>query len=151
MVCQENNLNKTYFVVKDPKNIQEVKTVDLGINLAWMSEGLKLSDQIYKINNHYPSNNPIKHIIKYKTDTIIVTDEVGTIRVFEFPCETNYYRVYSNHLCDINIASMGENYFVTSSSEDKTIIIWKIVENVKEDFLESTKDGKFNKDFLLKN
>ena len=79
-----------------------------------MSEGLKLSEKVNNINKNYDNDNEITNIIK-RDNVIIVTDKIGTIRIYEYPCETTSYRVYSNHLCDINIACIGSNYLATCS------------------------------------
>jgi len=68
--------------------------------------------------------------------------------VFEYPCETSFYRVYANHLCDINISNLGNKYLVTGSSHDRTIIIWKILYNKKEDF-EGIDKEKVCEDIIL--
>lgn len=129
MICQDKNFNCTYHHFKQ-KEIQSIDILGLQTNIQWMSEGLKLCQKVSKINHYYTHDNEITNIIKFNT-TILVTDQIGTIRIYEYPCDTSFYRVYSNHLCDINIASAGEKYLVTSSSYDRTIIIWEMLTNKK--------------------
>ena len=54
-------MERKYFNVKDPKNVQEFNTMSLVTNIDWMREGLKLNDNINKLNINYISdqNNEI--------------------------------------------------------------------------------------------
>lgn len=62
--------------------------------------------------------------------SIIAADQIGTIRIFEYPClNTGYYRIYSQHLSFIRLLRVSKSgeYLLSSSSIDKCIFVWKIV------------------------
>ena len=68
--------------------------------------------------------------------SIIAADQIGTIRVFEYPCESSeYYRIYSQHLSYIRTLHVSKNgdYLISSSSIDKSIFIWRIVEDSRRE------------------
>jgi len=64
--------------------------------------------------------------------TLAVTDEMGTIRLFRYPCEENsgigYYRCYNEHMNNVDnfVLSVDRNYLLTSSRTDKSIFLWKV-------------------------
>jgi WD40 repeat protein len=65
-------------------------------------------------------------------NAIIVTDEMGTLRVFNYPCDSGsgngYLQCYTDHSNYINqcVVSSDERYLITSSEVDRCIFIWKI-------------------------
>ena len=65
------------------------------------NEGIKVSEKTKGVHNHYNDENKILKVCPIGENTIAVTDEMGTIRLFNYPCESgagnNYYRCYADH------------------------------------------------------
>jgi len=92
-----------------------------------------LSEKIRYIHRFYNEiDNEITNIVKIANNCIVITDEIGTIRLFEYPCLNNgFYRLESCHLSFIMIAQACSKYLVTGSAFDKSLIVWKIKRNLK--------------------
>ena len=70
-------------------------------------------------------------------EALLVADDAGTLRIFEYPCEfSGYYRVYSNHLNFINNIKISQckNYVLSSSICDKGVFVWKIIRHNPQEF-----------------
>lgn len=86
----------------------------------------------------YYENNPVTSLLKIprknpedktEPEALLVSDDAGTLRLFEYPCKsTGYYKVYSQHLNFIRNIKISEcsNYVLSSSLCDKAIVVWKI-------------------------
>lgn len=67
-------------------------------------------------------------LVKAGDRSLIACDEIGTIRIFEYPCENKgYYRMYPQHLNYINTCHVSSdgNYIITSSSFDRYFFQFK--------------------------
>jgi len=65
--------------------------------------------------------------------SLIVTDEMGTIRIFNYPSESGagngYMRCYADHLNYVNscVLSPDNKILITTSEVDRCIFIWKVI------------------------
>lgn len=98
----------------------------------WQSDGLKISEEIKGISQYYnQKNNKILKLLQLD-NYLIVTDQIGTIRVFNYPCstdlETEVYECYCDHLNQITkcVANPESTKMATISEIDKCVIIWDI-------------------------
>ena len=136
MIYRDISGRRFCYDLSNPKKIEEIETLglDYDINIEWLGEGLKLSEKIRNINKYYDEFE-LTNVIKIDNEAILVTDEIGSIRIFEYPCEnTDFYRVYSNHLSFIEISKKGNKFLITSSISDKSVVVWKIFVNDKDDY-----------------
>ena len=73
-----------------------------------------------------PRKNPED---KTEPEALLVSDDAGTLRIFNYPCEfSGYYKVYSQHLNFIQNIKISEcsNYVLSSSLCDKAIFVWNV-------------------------
>lgn len=128
-----DNIGKKHYIdlkdkIKDPK--LDLKSVE------WISEGLKISDKRRGLDPNYTEENNVTCLVRGGRNSIIAADQIGTIRIFEYPCvATGYYRIYNQHLSFIRTLHVSKNgeYLVSSSSIDKSIFIWKIINDKQKD------------------
>ena len=66
---------------------------------------------------------------------MIVGDEMGTVRIFDYPCPDDrlgelHLQCYTNHMNDIEIIKVHpeNNYVITTALEDRSLILWKVVQ-----------------------
>ena len=105
------------------------------------------------MHTHYQDENRITKITKVDDNAIVVIDEMGTIRIFKYPCDSNnsnatsktggrenegksgngYLKCYADHLNYINqsVVSSDNHNLVTTSEVDRCIFIWEISANAK--------------------
>lgn len=121
-----DNIGKKQFL--DLKEGQELNKIDLQ-NTEWISEGLKISDKRRGLDPNYTEENNVTCLVRAGHKSIIAADQIGTIRIFEYPClNTGYYRIYSQHLSFIRLLRVSKSgeYLLSSSSIDKSIFVWRI-------------------------
>jgi len=101
-------------------------------NIEWISEGFKISDKRRGIDPFYTEENNVTCLVRAGRRSIIAADQIGTIRIFEYPCEnTKYYRMYNHHLNFIRTLHVSKNgeYLISTSTIDKCIFVWKIIDD----------------------
>jgi len=97
----------------------------------WVSDGIMLMKSTAGIKSHYQGVK-ITKMARIGEKAIVVTDDMGTIRIFPYPYEVlsggGYYKCYVDHLNNINncVVSPDGRYLMTTSEEDKGIYIWRI-------------------------
>lgn len=128
-----------YLLYKD--NYEEVAIIDLAslkriteiymeFNIEWCSDGIKVTDKAKGINSYYNEENKILKITKLGEKAVAVTDQMGTIRIFHYPCDASSGQGYSTclaqHLNIVNqcVISPDKKYLVTSSEVDRSVLIW---------------------------
>lgn len=125
-------------LIVDIKNSRRINTIFIEHDVNWQSDGLKIHESTKGVHNFYSDENKIMQITKLRENAIAVTDEMGTIRIFNYPCDTQtgngYVHCYSDHLSYINSCVMSESrkYLITTSEVDRSIFIWKIIEEVPD-------------------
>jgi hypothetical protein len=73
--------------------------------LEWCSDGIKLPAKAKGgVHSCYTDENRILKITPIGVNNIAVTDEMGTIRIFPYPCPSGsgYVRIYTDHLPNVN-------------------------------------------------
>ncbi|EGR29518.1 PH domain protein [Ichthyophthirius multifiliis] len=140
-------IDNSYLLYKD--NFEEVSIIDLTnhkkINtiyiehdVEWCSDGIKISEKTKGVHSYYNDENKILKITPIK-NCIAVTDEMGTIRIFNYPCESGtgngYMMCYPDHLNNINQCVLSPNgqFLVTSSERDRCIFIWTVKQNLNDE------------------
>lgn len=114
-------------------DIEQQKIINTSIEfdakeISWRGDALRFVSQFNKLSE-FSKQNEITKILKYDSDTLILTDEMGTIRVYSYPClESSYYRLYSHHLNRVHICSLSpdKKKLVTSSILDRCFFVWNI-------------------------
>eukprot|EP01017_Pseudomicrothorax_dubius_P039458 TRINITY_DN6059_c0_g1_i1.p1 TRINITY_DN6059_c0_g1~~TRINITY_DN6059_c0_g1_i1.p1 ORF type:complete len:121 (-),score=12.26 TRINITY_DN6059_c0_g1_i1:57-419(-) len=75
----------------------------------------------------------VTKVTKINEKTIAVTDRIGTIRLFSYPCDSNtkanYFGCYAEHLSNITqcYVSPQRDVMITSSEVDRCIFVWNII------------------------
>lgn len=97
----------------------------------WLGQGLRQYSKLKGVRHQYNPNNKIMAIKKVLGKPIVVIgDEIGTIRVYNYPNVTGepYYQCYSEHLympADF-LFSPDRQFFVSTCELDKCIFKWRI-------------------------
>ena len=81
-------------------NPKEVK-----FETEFLGEGLRSFKKLKGVNNQYNKNNKIVKICKISgVPVVAISDELGTIRLFNYPnvLTEPYYQCYSEHLFTIS-------------------------------------------------
>jgi WD40 repeat protein len=105
-------------------------------DIEWISDGLKISENRVGLEPCYTEENIVMKLSRVGRNSLVATDEIGTIRLFEYPCKhTGYYQLYSQHLNYINTCHISPDwkYLITSSRVDKCIFIWRIEPTNREE------------------
>lgn len=107
--------------------------ISIEYDVEWLGDGIKFSDQTRAIEQFYSMENQNIKVVKLSNKTMAVTDEMGTIRLFNYPYESHshsFMRCYTNHLNYITqaVLSTHEKTLVTYSMNDRCMLIWRIEE-----------------------
>ncbi|KAL4497254.1 hypothetical protein ABPG72_011189 [Tetrahymena utriculariae] len=142
-----------FLLYKD--NVDDVEIIDfrnefkkvikgeVEFNLEWCTDGIKVSPNMKGVlHTYYSDENSILKVQKIGDRQIAVTDEMGSIRLFSYPCTSQskgYFKCYTDHLNFINqcILSPDKKYLVTSSQRDRCTLIWRVT---YEDIYEREED-----------
>eukprot|EP01017_Pseudomicrothorax_dubius_P037624 TRINITY_DN5539_c0_g2_i1.p1 TRINITY_DN5539_c0_g2~~TRINITY_DN5539_c0_g2_i1.p1 ORF type:complete len:232 (-),score=44.56 TRINITY_DN5539_c0_g2_i1:91-786(-) len=118
----------------DLATLKKISTNLVEFDLEWMSDGLQISEKTKSAVAYYNEDNKIMRLLKLGDRTLVVTDEIGTIRLFPYPCEglngrQGYYGCYAQHLSYISQCEVSDDgrFFITSSEIDRCIYIWRVV------------------------
>jgi WD40 repeat protein len=128
----EDNLGEVLLFEIETQRIIHTDAVDF--ELEWLGEGLRSYSQLKGIHYWYSQSNKITQICKVIGRPIVaVGDELGTIRLFNYPNTTGegYYQCYSDHQFAITscLFSYDRRYFLSTSEIDRCIFKWKVVYN----------------------
>lgn len=102
-----------YLIYKD--NFEDVAIINLSekikqahideYEIEWNADGLKVAKQTKGIHPYYNDTNKILKVFRISKDTILVTSEMGIIRLFNYPCYAgpgnSYFRFYADHLNEV--------------------------------------------------
>ena len=69
-------------------NRKKLNTIFIEHDIEWTSDGIKISEKVKGVHNYYSDENKIIKILPILNKAIIVTDEMGTIRIFSYPCDS---------------------------------------------------------------
>ncbi|KAL4455920.1 hypothetical protein ABPG73_008674 [Tetrahymena malaccensis] len=123
----------------DLSNQKKINTIFIEHDIEWCSDGIKIGEKTKGVHSHYSDENKILKITPITTNCIAVTDEMGTIRLFNYPCDSGtgngYMRCYPDHLNNVNqcVLSPDKRFLVTSSERDRCIFIWTVIEISNQD------------------
>lgn len=122
-----DNIGKKHNIdLKDKRKDTRIELKDI----EWISEGLKISDKRSGIDTFYTEENNVTCLVRAGRRSLIVADQIGSVRIFEYPCSsTGYYRMYNHHLNFIRTMHVSKNgeYLISTSTIDKCIFVWKIL------------------------
>jgi WD40 repeat protein len=138
LMYKDNVTQKCFY---DLTNSKKNDTLAIDFDMEWVSEGIKLSEKTSELEKYCEEDNTFRCMVRAGKESLIVTDEIGTIRIFEYPSQKGrgYYKLYTQHLSFITTCHISKNqeYLVTASRLDRCIFIWKV--------------NKLNKDGRLEN
>ena len=119
----------------DLKNKAKNDTFQQKYDVEWISDGLKISEKIRGLAPCYNEDNETTCLVRAGRKSLISCDQIGTVRIFEYPCEiSGYYNIYSQHMSFISTIHVSKNgrFLITCSSIDKCIFVWEIKENRRD-------------------
>ena len=95
LLMYKDSIGKSsFFDLSDLQNKDDQPGVEYDIE--WMSDGLKTSENRIGLDPCYTEENMIMKLSRVGRQSLIAADEIGTIRLFEYPCkQTGYYQLYS--------------------------------------------------------
>lgn len=126
-------------VLIDQSSWDKENQQNLEFNIEWCSDGQKVHKNSQGIHLFYGEENKLLCITQLSDSAVVVTDEIGTIRVFNYPCATGtgnqYIQCYVDHQNMVSqcVLSYDKNYLITSSETDNSIMIWKVHRNNQDD------------------
>lgn len=105
--------------------------------VEWCGEGPSLSEKKRGIQNYYYSdqNKMTSCKILHSLKTAVVTDEIGTVRLFNYPLYQNrengadQLRCYAHHLCAVTFCALSPDSrkVLTASRGDRSWILWDVL------------------------
>lgn len=133
LMFRDNMEEVVYFSLD---NLQKENQITNEYDVEWAGDGIKFSEKTKGIESFYPHENKSNKITKLNQNTMVVTDDMGTIRIFRYPYESQnvgFMRVYTNHMSYISQCTISHdyNYLVTYSKTDKCMLIWQNKKNKK--------------------
>jgi len=108
-----------------------IKTDAIDFELEWLGDGLRTYSRLKGVRHQYNTNNKIIKIKKLLGKPIvIVADQMGTVRLFNYPNIKGepYYQCYSDHLYGISDCMIGQDsrFMVSCCPDDRSIFKWKL-------------------------
>jgi hypothetical protein len=76
---------KNDVAIIDLSNLKKNDKENIDQEVEWVAEGLKISDKSKGILPYYQENK-INQVIRINDNNILVTDKMGTLRIFPYPC-----------------------------------------------------------------
>jgi hypothetical protein len=88
------------------------------------------------IHSCYHRENTIGRVVQLGARYVLVADQIGTLRLFEYPCSAKrvgelHLRCYSEHMNFVRCLEVSQDgRWVASVSEvDRALIIWRVLGN----------------------
>lgn len=85
---------------------------------------------IRSVLTHYNEDNQLFGMAQLMNKCVVATDEVGTLRLFQYPLtqERGYTECLVEHMCDITIcvASPDCRKLITYSRMDRCLNLWRV-------------------------
>lgn len=115
------------------KDYRRINTIFVEMAIEWQEEGLRISPKGQKIYYSYSCENKITAITRLGKDKIVVGDEMGTIRIFDYPCSDDrlgelHLQCYTNHMNGIDVIRVHPllTHVISTSLSDRCLILWKV-------------------------
>jgi WD40 repeat protein len=127
MLAEDNLGDITLYEVENDTPINPSKHLESNdYELEWLGEGLRTYSKLKGVRAQYNDNNKITQIRKVLGQPIIIVcDEVGSIRLFNYPNTSRelYYNYYSEHLYQVTecVVSPDRKFFITICEVDRSI------------------------------
>lgn len=112
---------------------KRINTIFVEMGVEWEAEGLRISPHGQRIYCAYSRDNKITNVRRLGSSHIIIGDEMGTLRIFEYPCpedrlgelHTGCYSAHMNFIKNIAIHPT-QPYVLSSAVYDRSVILWKV-------------------------
>lgn len=118
------------------QNFKRINTIFVEMGIEWESEGVRISPHGQKIYCSYSRENKITVLRRIGQKQIIIGDEMGTLRIFQYPCPEDkigelHSQCYTSHMNFIKNIEIhpNRNFVLTSSVYDRSLILWRIDKN----------------------
>jgi hypothetical protein len=110
--------------------LKRINTIFVEMNIEWRDEGLRISPFAQKIYCSYSRENKITAIQKLSEKELIIGDEMGTIRIFNYVDDEDrigelHTSCYTTHMNVIRNIKVHDQYVLTTSDYDRSVILWK--------------------------
>lgn len=117
------------------KEYKRINTIFVEMGIEWQREALRLSPNAQTIYYSYTCENKITAVSRLGNDKIIVGDQMGTLRIFDYPCpddrlgelHLHCYAVHMNCIAEI-VVHPDLHLVLTVGVEDKSLVLWRVVQ-----------------------
>ena len=109
-----------------------IQTDAIDFEIEWLGDGLRTYARLKGVRHQYNSNNRIIHAKKLLGKPVVaITDEVGTIRLYNYPNVKGepFYLCITDHSFKISDCMFTPDrlFFLTCSEFDRCIFKWKMI------------------------
>lgn len=115
------------------KDYRRINTIFVEMNIEWQQEGLRISPKAQKIYYSYSCENKITAITRLGSDKIVVGDEMGTLRLFDYPSPDDalgelHLQCYTPHMNDITTVKVhpSGSHAISTALQDRSLILWRV-------------------------
>ena len=119
LMYKEVGLQQVYF---DLLNLKSNDALGQLFDPPFMTSGLALSPSVSQLSILQNEENQITCMVLAGRRTLIAGDQLGTIRLFEFPCKSHHWsKIYTDHLgpiCSLKV-SKNEDWAMSVSYYDR--------------------------------
>ena len=112
---------------------RRMNTIFIEFSLTWRSHGIRLNQDALNIHSCYNKQNPIAQILYLTDNHLLVGDQLGTLRIFDYPVQDKklgqlHLACYTDHLNVINGLEISSNkkWVISMSQMDRSLILWEV-------------------------
>jgi hypothetical protein len=103
------------------------------MGIEWQQEALRLSPSAQSIYYSYSCENKITALARLGPNKLIVGDQMGTVRIFDYPCpddklgelHLHCYCVHMNDIAEI-LVHPQMTYVITIGLQDRSLVLWRV-------------------------
>lgn len=115
------------------KELKRINTIFIEYDIEWSSDGRILNEKAMNIHACYHRENTITKILQLQDKYVLVGDQMGSLRLFDYPCESKrvgelHLRCYSQHMNMVScLEGSNDGKWVASASQlDRSVVLWRV-------------------------
>ena len=136
------SLDDNYLLLKDKfedigiiqiGQFRRMNTIFIEFSVQWRSQAIRLNQDALNIHSCYNKDNPITQILYLSDNHLLVGDQLGTLRIFDYPISNKklgqlHLSCYTDHLNIINGLEISTNkkWVISMSEMDRSLILWEV-------------------------
>jgi hypothetical protein len=117
------------------KDYRKINTIFVEMGIEWQQEALRLSPSAQSIYYSYSCENKITALARLGADKLIVGDQMGTVRIFDYPCpddklgelHLHCYCVHMNDIAEI-VVHPHLTHVLTIGLQDRSLVLWRVAQ-----------------------